>query len=160
MKLRLQWHISLVEAVTGMKTIFGEGLPYKLWADMAIKGPGCYRRSYHATPNSWGHMFDQTERPLGKFDGQELPPLIFMGLLLSSSHSGSSNTSHDLRWLFWSAVMSNIQDHLKGQGHHTRGPLTPRLSLQPSNLREHKSVRRAHHLLYGKKEGERKRESF
>lgn len=39
-------------------------------------------------------------------------------------------------------VMSNIQDHLKGQGHHTWGPLTPRLSLQASNLREHKSVRR------------------
>lgn len=137
--------------------IFGEALPYKLWVHMAIKGRGCYRRTYHATPTFGGMCLTKLKGPWGKFAGQELPPVIFMGLLLSYSHSGSSNTGHHLRWLFWSAVMSNIQDHLKGHGHHTRGPLTPRLSLQPSNLREHKSIRSAHHLLYGKKERERKR---
>lgn len=63
--------------------IFGEALPYKLWVHMAIKGRGCYRRSYHATPTFGGMCLTKLEGPWGKFAGQELPPVIFMGLLLS-----------------------------------------------------------------------------
>lgn len=51
-------------------------------------------------PHFWGTVFNQA---IGEFAGQALPPLIFMGLLLSYSNTGSSNTRHHCRWLFCSA---------------------------------------------------------
>lgn len=97
MKLRLQWHISIVEAVTGMRTIFGEALPYKLWVHMAIKGLGCYRRIYHATPRFGGMCLTKLKGLWASLLHKNCLPWFSW---VCYSHSGSSNTSHHLRWPF------------------------------------------------------------
>lgn len=51
MKLQLpwlQWHINLMETVTRIRNIFDEALLHMLWLHMAMKGPGCHRRTCEA----------------------------------------------------------------------------------------------------------------